>query len=306
MAAVANVSLAAAGEPAREDAADVFNSLAHPSHGDPRTDRVLLERDGQLVAHTGAGWRDHASGALEVDIALVLAPDLDPLAVGRPLLEWAFARGRQFGTGQPPERARWFAAWCGDGETWTRAALEAAGFRPQRHFHLLERPTLTDLPPAPPLPPGLEVRAVLPKHWRQVWQADLEAFRDHWGTPDESEAGFARFQGEHAQRPDLWQVAWAGDEVAGHVLVAVHEEENAALGVNRGWLDSVAVRRPWRRQGLASALVGRALHALREAGYEAAVLGVDAENPNQAVELYRRAGFEVTSAATSYRRTFEG
>ena len=72
------------------------------------------------------------------------------------------------------------------------------------------------------------------------------------------------------------------------------------------WLSRSAQRRPWRRQGLASALVGRALYALREAGYEAAVLGVDAENPNQAVELYRRAGFEETSAATSYRRPLEG
>ena len=306
MAAVANVSLAAAGEPAREDAADMFTRLAHPSRGDPRTDRVLLERDGRLMAHAGAAWRDHASGALEVDIILVMAPGVDPLALGQPLLAWAFARGRQFATGQPPERARWFSAWCGDGETWTRAALAAAGFRPQRHFLLLERPSLADLPPAPPLPAGLEVRPVLPEHWRPIWKADLEAFRDHWGTLDESEAGFERFQGKGGQRPELWQVAWAGDEIAGDVVVTVHEEENAALGVNRGWLDSVAVRRPWRRQGLASALVGRALHALRAAGYEAAVLGVDAENPHQAAELYRRAGFETTSSATSYRLPFEG
>ena len=100
-------------------------------------------------------------------------------------------------------------------------------------------------------------------------------------------------------------MAWANDEVAGDVLVAVHEDENAALGVHRGWLDSVAVRRPWRRQGLATALVVRALHALRAAGYSGAVLGVDASNPQDALGLYRRVGFEVVSSATAYRRPLD-
>jgi len=111
-----------------------------------------------------------------------------------------------------------------------------------------------------------------------------------------------RFLGEALQRPDLWQVAWAGTEVAGYVLVSVDAVENADLGLRRGWLDSVAVRRPWRRQGLATALVWRALRALREAGFDSALLGVDAANPNEALGLYRRAGFEVVSAATVVER----
>ena len=36
-------------------------------------------------------------------------------------------------------------------------------------------------------------------------------------------------------------------------------EQNAALGVQRGWLESVFTRRPWRRRGLATALIARSL-----------------------------------------------
>ena len=53
------------------------------------------------------------------------------------------------------------------------------------------------------------------------------------------------------------------------------------------------MRRPWRRRGLASALIGRTLVALRDRGMTAAQLGVDSENPNEALTLYQRHRFEV-------------
>ena len=57
----------------------------------------------------------------------------------------------------------------------------------------------------------------------------------------------------------LWRVAWDGDEVAG-LRHDVHlAEENETLGLRRGWLEHVSVRRPWRRRGLASALIASAL-----------------------------------------------
>ncbi len=303
--AVVNASLAAGGEQARENVADKLVGLTHRTHGDSLTDLVLVERAGDPVAYIDVEWRDHATGALELQISMACLPGPELGIVASRLLDWAFARGGQLAEGQPAERTRWFASWCSDGETWTREALTTAGFAPERHFTLLVRPRLDDVPPPPPLPPGVEVRTAEPAHRRAVWEADVEAFRDHWGTPDTSEAAYERFVHESAQRLDLWQVAWAGDQVAGHVLVAVDEDENAALGVSRGWLDSVAVRRPWRRRGLATALVVRALHALRDAGYDSAVLGVDVANPQDALDLYRRVGFEIVSSATAYRRAFD-
>ncbi|MGZ6260858.1 MAG: hypothetical protein ACXWN5_08405, partial [Candidatus Limnocylindrales bacterium] len=210
--AVSNASFGAAAELARENAADVAVGLTHRTHGDARTDLVIVERDGEPVAYVDVEWRDHASGALEVQSSTACRPEPELGRVATTLLDWAFARGRQLATGQPPERPRWFAAWCSDGETWTRAALTDAGFAPERHFTLLVRPRLDDLAPPPPLPAGVEVRPAEPGHRRAVWEADVEAFRDHWGTPDTSEAAFQRFVQESAQRLDLWQVAWSGDE----------------------------------------------------------------------------------------------
>lgn len=64
--------------------------------------------------------------------------------------------------------------------------------------------------------------------------------------------------------PTLWQVAWDGKQVVGMALAFVNEREKAKYGRRRGGTEGTCVRRPWRRQGLARALLVRSLQALRE------------------------------------------
>ena len=103
----------------------------------------------------------------------------------------------------------------------------------------------------------------------------------------------------------MWQVAWDGDQVAGLVLNTIYQHENEAEGVKVGWLDSVATRRPWRKRGLAGALIARSLAVLRERGMETAGLGVDAENPNGALRLYESFGFRPIRRYVFFRKPFE-
>jgi mycothiol synthase len=81
--------------------------------------------------------------------------------------------------------------------------------------------------------------------------------------------------------------------------------ENEALGIRRGWLDHVSVRRPWRGRGLAKALCGASLHALREAGMDEAWLGVDGTNPTGALQLYERLGFSVVRRWQAFGRPLD-
>ena len=112
----------------------------------------------------------------------------------------------------------------------------------------------------PPLPDGLELRPVEERAMlRQLWDADVEAFRDHWGGFDDSDEAFDSWLAEPDLDPTLFVVAWDGDEIAGAVINTINAHENGLIGQQRGWLDSVFVRRPWRRRGLAAALVARSL-----------------------------------------------
>ncbi len=56
----------------------------------------------------------------------------------------------------------------------------------------------------------------------------------------------------------------------------------------------------WRRHGL-----GQALAALRERGTTSAQLGVDTENPNDALTLYREHRFESFQTETEWHKPLE-
>ncbi len=106
--------------------------------------------------------------------------------------------------------------------------------------------------------------------------------------------------------PSLWLIAWDGEEIAGGVNNSIRPEQNDALGIRRGWLDSVFTRWAWRRRGLARALIARSLVALRDRGMTSAALGVDADNPSGALGLYEEAGFEIDDRFTAWRKPMHG
>jgi ribosomal protein S18 acetylase RimI-like enzyme len=102
--------------------------------------------------------------------------------------------------------------------------------------------------------------------------------------------------------PDLWKVAWEGDQVAGMVLNFLNEKENEEYHRLRGWTENISVRKPWRRRGLASALLTRSLQMFKVMGMDHAALGVDTQNLTGALDLYEGVGFIVEKRHTAYRK----
>ena len=164
------------------------------------------------------------------------------------------------------------------------------------------RPHLDDLPDAP-LPDGLEIRPVLPEHRRRIWDAENEAIQDMWGATETTEADYERLLSDPVKSDtSLWQIAWDGDEVAGQVRAFIDDEENARFGRLRGYSENISVRRPWRRRGLARALIAASFPALRARGMQEAALGVDTENVTGALRIYERCGFRPVSRHTIFRK----
>ncbi|HEX7195696.1 MAG TPA: GNAT family N-acetyltransferase, partial [Candidatus Limnocylindria bacterium] len=109
----------------------------------------------------------------------------------------------------------------------------------------------------------------------------------------------------HHAEPRFWRIGWDGDEIAGVVITTVPMAENEAHGRARVYVDSVSVRRPWRRRGLARALLAGSLVAAREAGFTSASLGVDTDSPTGATDLYRSLGFEPERSFTVWRKPMD-
>jgi ribosomal protein S18 acetylase RimI-like enzyme len=82
-------------------------------------------------------------------------------------------------------------------------------------------------------------------------------------------------------------------------------KESETLGVKRMWLAQIAIRRLWRKKGVAKATIADSLRLFKEMGMAEAALGVDAQNPNGALQLYEGMGFRVHKSGTSYRKPLD-
>jgi mycothiol synthase len=270
-------------------------------------DLRIAELDGQVVGLVNEDWRvrEGAKGPKVVhQLELWVDPAHRRRGIATRLLEWAEARASDVarsGAGGPTGLPHEIGGW-GDSPVPGHGELAARhGYQVVRYGFEMLRPVADPVPDAP-LPPGIEVRPVEPSHHRAIWDADIEAFLDHWEPGERTEADFERWFKTPWIDTSLYQVAWAGDEVVGAVMPSINPEENEALGVSRAWLDHISVRRPWRRKGVAASLIASALRLLAERGIAEAALGVDGENPNGAVQLYEKLGFRVHRQGVSYRK----
>lgn len=294
------------GVPSRWPEEDVAANYRHASEMfDPARDVTIAEHDGQVIGYGERSWvdtNDEVYREYRCDGAVL--PEWRRRGVGSALLATNEARSRALAATHQSDRPRVLGSWTSDRQEGAVALLRNAGFGPVRWFFEMTR-DLADPIPDVPMPEGLEAREVTPDQLRQIWDADIDAFKDHWGGFDGSDEALKRWMDRPAFDPSLWVIAWDGGEVAGGVVNAIEATENEQLGVKRGWLHSVFTRRPWRRRGLARALIARSLVKIRDRGMDTGILGVDADNPTGALGLYERIGFVVAERSTAWRKPLE-
>jgi GNAT superfamily N-acetyltransferase len=271
---------------------------------DPFKDVLIAEVDGKVVAYNRMFWERELDGSrIYWHFGFVL-PEWREKGIGAALIGWAEAHAREIDA----EHAR----EAGDGPAFVSASvhskmpgldnlLNTLGYEPVRFEFDMETPNLEHIPDVP-MPEGLEVRPAKPEHYHAIWEANGEAFRDHWGATEPDEAEFTGWINHPFNQPELWMVAWDGDQVAGSILNYINHEYNARSGRKLGYTESISVRRPWRRRGLARALLARSMKLHRDIGMTQTALGVDTQNPSGALRLYESMGYQVISQSTTYRK----
>ncbi len=219
------------------------------------------------------------------------------------LLAWAKDMGMQV-IPRCPQEAR-VSLWSGayHGYRADEDALRAAGFTVKRVWHemridLKERPAPIDLPPGFVLRPYRHeedlpllvdlVRDAFSDHYGHIEQSfdrDLERFR-HWLE------GSAYFETD--------RVMLAMDEATGAVAGSVLPMTQHFRRPGLGYIDTVGVRKEYRRRGLASAMLRRSFADYWDRGIKSVCLEVDGDSLTNAVALYERVGMHVHSSFDSY------
>ncbi len=290
-----------------ENLEDIINGYAHLHNCDPYKDMLFAEIGGEVIAYCRVWWEVEGSGRwVGFHFGNVL-PSWRRRGIGSYLLGFNEKRLSQVAmqlkeSGHlPPDTFCSMDNFVSNTEIDRIHLLERSGYQAVRYSFSMVRPDLENIPDLP-LPHGVEVRPVKTEHLRKIWEASNEAFRDHWGYIPEPWEEYERLQNDPDFDPSLYRVAWEGDQVAGMVLSFIDKDENNTYDRRRGYTENICVRKPWRRQGLAKALIARSLFALKERGMTSAGLGVDTENTSGALNLYKSMGYQVVKQGTIYRK----
>jgi mycothiol synthase len=223
---------------------------------------------------------------VEVFTMGIVAPAFHGLGLGAAIVSETEQRARRFVELADPDSRVLIHAGVLAGEPKVSALLTTRGYREVRRFEL--RRVDFEGEPAPPRDiEGLDVRGFRPKEGRQLYEAHVESFADHWGEGKET---YEDFRHHHLDAADydagLWFGAWDGSELAGYVGA----QEKSREDPSRGYISLLGVRRPYRRRGLGEALLLHAFGALHGRGKRGAELHVDADSLTGATGLYAKVG----------------
>ncbi|MEN4099951.1 MAG: GNAT family N-acetyltransferase [Anaerolineaceae bacterium] len=175
--------------------------------------------------------------------------------------------------------------------------LISHGFTRARVYYTMK--IRLDKPPQiPRIPDGIVIRPIEREVEEEAFfRAAQEAFRDHYGFVEEPfEDYYRRWQrilaSDHeCNDPVLWLAAMDGNEIAGICYNRLQIPHSTELG----WVSMLGVRRPWRRKGIAEALLLQSFHRFYERGYQWVGLGVDAASLTGATRLYEKVGMKVVN-----------
>ena len=251
---------------------------------------VAIAPDGEIAGYGYAQDRQH----VRIDVEIYVHPAHCGRGIGTTLVRLTEARAREHVELAPPEARVIVNNGINALNPDARSLLEREGYAPVRFAFRMEL-ELDDEPAAASWPAGITVRGgERDEDLRTFYEITEEAMADHWGHVDIPFAEWrARNIGETFDL-SLSFLAMDGAEPAGAALCKISDEI--------GWIDTLAVRRPWRRRGLGSALLCHAFRELYRRGMRRLALGVDAESLTGATRLYERAGMQIRQQYATYSK----
>ena len=256
------------------------------------TDVWLVATDqGQLIGYADTGNRMHVA----IFSFIRVHPNYRNQGIENALLRLTEERARQHIALAPAHARVTLNSWISHKDKMLPQVFEQAGYSMVRH-HWRMRIEMNEAPPAPELPEHVTIRTFVPEQdAHAVFEADDEAFRDHWGyLPDSYEHWEYWMVKRDGFDPSLWFLAVEGNEIAGIALCMYENGE--------GWVNTLAVRRPWRKQGVGMALLRHSFGEFYRRGTHTVGLGVDAQNLMGATRLYTRAGMHVAVQHDTYQK----
>ena len=251
---------------------------------------VGVDAAGAVLAYAEAADMGVGQGQFRVRLTNAAHPDLGDDGLHR-THEWLLERARHLHQERRPDLPGVLGARCAATDHARLALLTESGFDVAGWHQDLIRPVDQPLPPAP-TPPAITVVSYHSRYDEATRVAHNDAYADSPSAllPDpqawpQHAVGLPNFLPE-ASFLALADTA-AGPDIAAFLFSLEHRD---TAGIGEGSLHCLGTRKPWRRHGLATTVISRALTAYRHTGYAQARLAVNSTNTD-ALSLYTQLGF---------------
>ena len=279
------------------------NEYEMPGFDVSKSVHLIENMEGDLVGMVEV--RDESNPPVMPYVWLSVDPALENKGLEDYLLSWAEDRSRQVFDRVDPELRIAMRSHSDHKVESSRNAKLKAGMKLIRHSFRM-RIEMAGPPAKPVLPEGITYRAYNPEEdaWA-VYKVDEEVFQDHFGfIKEDPEEGYQKFlhhmTGDDSYDPSLWFLAVEDEEIVGICLCRRYGAEDREAG----FISSLGVKRPWRRQGIAQALLQQAFGEYYQRGKRKVDLGVDAGSLTGATDLYKKVGMFVLRQFDMYEKEF--
>ena len=132
---------------------------------------------------------------------------------------------------------------------------------------------------------------------------DNECFREHFDYRPKTfdETRFSLFDNPKWKEQEYF-FAVLDHKSIGHIGVGIDEKYNIEKNVNGGFILTIGVLKPYRRNGIGTRLMLQGLQTLKAKGMTKAMLDVDDFNLTKAVKLYEKVGFKIAKKYLIYEK----
>jgi len=280
----------------------LHRQLQMPGIDRSRDTLLVAAPDGGLAAFAAAF---HLAPHVHVNGIATVALSHQGLGIGSGLLGWIEERAAHAVELAPPDARVSLSQGVDQQEKTAIRLLERNGYHQVRHFwRMLIEFSANGSLQIPSWPEGVSVATLrLPQDLVPAFRAGRDAFRDHWGHVESPEdEALERMKHRVDNDPEfdtsLRFLAREEDEIVG-ICNAVAKE---GTDTTTGYIETLGVRRAWRRRGIAKALLLHAFEACRNRGLDRVALHVDAASLTGATHLYESTGMHVSELSHAYEK----
>ena len=198
-------------------------------------------------------------------------------------------------------------AWTREDKIVWKKLLESTGFKLIRVFSTMRR-DMDNLPSNIGEHRGVRIRKMKTnlEDIKLLNWLENETFKEHFDfrphTIEETE-----YFVENKPWCDIigFFFTYLDDKPVGYVGAGIDSKFIKHKGIKRGWIMTIGVLKPLRRNGIGTVLMLHGMKFLKSKGMTEVELGVDDTNPTKAIELYKKVGFKIIRKDLTYLRKID-